>query len=149
MFRSLGQVIANIYVILLAHPHSWIALWVAMETMHFHKAQTGSFLELYFAFGGVVMNNLALNKKCPGVQGKHNWPQTIFFFNLYWAGMFIIINTVFFANVNLAAVANLCAILFSRTCVFVNIGSILWWKKVFTIFKCHFFWIIALTWPLT
>ena len=39
--------------------------------------------------------------------------------------MFIIINTVFFANVNLEAVASLCAILFSRTCVFVNIGRIL------------------------
>ena len=25
---------------------------VAMETMHFHIAQTGSFLELYFAFRG-------------------------------------------------------------------------------------------------
>ena len=39
--------------------------------------------------------------------------------------MFIIINTVFFANVNLVAVANLCAILFSRASVFVHIGSIL------------------------
>ena len=39
--------------------------------------------------------------------------------------MFIIINTVFFANVNLEAVASLCAILFSRACVFVHIGSIL------------------------
>ena len=42
--------------------------------------------------------------------------------------MFIIINTAFFANVNLVnleAVASLSAILFSRTCVFVHIGSIL------------------------
>ena len=39
--------------------------------------------------------------------------------------MFIIINTVFFANVNLGAVASLCAILFSRASVFVHIGSIL------------------------
>ena len=39
--------------------------------------------------------------------------------------MFIIINTLFFANVNLEAVASLCAILFSRANVFVHIGSIL------------------------
>ena len=39
--------------------------------------------------------------------------------------MFIIINTVFFANVNLKAVASLCAILFSRASVFVHIGSVL------------------------
>ena len=39
--------------------------------------------------------------------------------------MFIIINTVFFANVNLEVVASLCAILFSRASVFVHIGSIL------------------------
>ena len=39
--------------------------------------------------------------------------------------MFIIINTVFFANVNLEAVASLCAILFSCASVFVHIGSIL------------------------
>ena len=39
--------------------------------------------------------------------------------------MFIIINTVFFANVNLEAVASLCTILFSCASVFVHIGSIL------------------------
>ena len=39
--------------------------------------------------------------------------------------MFIIINTVFFANVNLEAVASFCAILFLHTSVFVHIGSIL------------------------
>ena len=39
--------------------------------------------------------------------------------------MFIIINTFFFANVNLEAVASLCAILFSYASVFVHIGSIL------------------------
>ena len=37
--------------------------------------------------------------------------------------MFIIIKTVFFANVNLEALASLCAILFSRASVFVQIGS--------------------------
>ena len=68
------------------------------------------------------MNNLALKKKCPGVQGKLNWPGL---FNLYCARTFIIINTVFFANVNLEAVASLCAILFSHASVFVHIGSIL------------------------
>ena len=40
--------------------------------------------------------------------------------------MFIIINTVFFfANVNLEAVASLCAILFSYASAIVHIGSIL------------------------
>ena len=39
--------------------------------------------------------------------------------------MFITINTVFFANVNLEAVAGLCAILFSCAIVFVHIDSIL------------------------
>ena len=39
--------------------------------------------------------------------------------------MFIIINMVFFANVNLEAVASLCSILFSRESGFVHIGSIL------------------------
>ena len=39
--------------------------------------------------------------------------------------MFIIINTVFFANVNFEAVSSLCAILFSRASVIVYIGSIL------------------------
>ena len=34
--------------------------------------------------------------------------------------MFIIINKVFFANVNSEAVASLCAILFSRSSVFVH-----------------------------
>ena len=39
--------------------------------------------------------------------------------------MLTIIDTVFFANVNLEPVASLCAILYSRACVFVNIGIIL------------------------
>ena len=39
--------------------------------------------------------------------------------------MFVIINTVFFANANLEAAASLCAIIFSCACVFVHIGSIL------------------------
>ena len=39
--------------------------------------------------------------------------------------MFTIINTVFLANVNLEAVARLCAILFLRASVSVNISSIL------------------------
>ena len=45
-----------------------------METMHFHIAKTGSFLELDFAFWGVLMNNLALKKNALGLQGKLNWP---------------------------------------------------------------------------
>ena len=39
--------------------------------------------------------------------------------------MFIIINTVLFANVNLDAVASLCCVLFSCACVIVHIGSFL------------------------
>ena len=39
--------------------------------------------------------------------------------------MFNIINMVFLANVNVEALASLCAILFSRARVFVHIGSIL------------------------
>ena len=45
--------------------------------MHFHIAQSGSFLELYLALRGVLMNNLALKKKCHGVQGMLNWPEYI------------------------------------------------------------------------
>ena len=44
--------------------------------------------------------------------------------------MFIIINTVFFANVNLEAVASLCAILFPCASAFVHIGSFLSLKKI-------------------
>ena len=38
MFSSLGLEAAEIWVILEAHPHSRIALGVAMETIHFHIA---------------------------------------------------------------------------------------------------------------
>ena len=40
-------------------------LWVAMVTIHFHVAQTGSFLvKHFFRIQGIPGNN------CPGVQGK-------------------------------------------------------------------------------
>ena len=37
-----------------------------METMHFHIAQTGSFLELYFAFRG-LNEQFGTQEKSPGV----------------------------------------------------------------------------------
>ena len=53
--------------------------------------------------------------------------------------MFIIINMVFFANVNLEAVASLCAVLISRASVFFfvfffHIGSILGLKKNYLLY---------------
>ena len=45
-------------------------LWVAMETMHFHIAQTKFFLRTpSFRIQGVPMNNLAPMKNCPGGGG--------------------------------------------------------------------------------
>ena len=50
-------------------------LWVAMETIHFHKAaHTKMFLRTpSFRIQEVPMNNLAPMKNCPGVQGNLNW----------------------------------------------------------------------------
>ena len=45
-----------------------------METMHFHIAKIGSFLELYFAFRGGLNEKFGTQEKCPGVKGKLNWP---------------------------------------------------------------------------
>ena len=45
-----------------------------METMHFHIAQTGSILELFFAFGGLNGQFSTQEKNSLGVQGKLNWP---------------------------------------------------------------------------
>ena len=49
-------------------------LWVAMETMHFHIAQTKIDLRTpSFCIQGVPMNNLAPMKNCPrGVNGNLN-----------------------------------------------------------------------------
>ena len=52
-------------------------LWVAIETMQFHIAQTKIFLRTpWFPIQGIPMNNLAPMKNCPGgggVQGNLNW----------------------------------------------------------------------------
>ena len=54
-------------------PFMRIALPVAMETMHFHIAQTNLFLgQLCFAFRGSPINNFAPMRNCPGVQGRSN-----------------------------------------------------------------------------
>ena len=52
------------------------SLWVVIETMQFHIAQTKIFLRTpSFPIQGVPMNNLAPMKNCPGggVQGILNW----------------------------------------------------------------------------
>ena len=52
------------------------SLWVGIETMQFHIAQTKFFLRTpWFPIQGVPMNNLAPMKNCPGggVQGNLNW----------------------------------------------------------------------------
>ena len=50
-------------------------LWVAMETMHFLKAQTAIlFGQLCFAFKGVLIKQMIPIKICPRVQGKLSWP---------------------------------------------------------------------------
>ena len=51
------------------------SLWVGIETMLFHIAQTKIFLRTpSFPIQGVPMNNLAPMKNCPGgVQGNLNW----------------------------------------------------------------------------
>ena len=55
------------------------SLWVGIETMQLHIAQTKFFLRTpSFPIQGVPMNNLAPMKNCPGgggggVQGNLNW----------------------------------------------------------------------------
>ena len=57
------------------------SLWVGIETMQFHIAQTKIFLRTpSFSIQGVPMNNLAPVKNCPGgggggggFQGNLNW----------------------------------------------------------------------------
>ena len=54
------------------------SLWVAIETMQFHIAQTKIFLRTpLFRIYGVPMNNLAPMKIVLGVQGNLNWYQGI------------------------------------------------------------------------
>ena len=51
-----------------------IPLWVAMETMHFHMAQTGlSFRNILFSFSfRCPGSNLSPMKNCSRVQGRSN-----------------------------------------------------------------------------
>ena len=50
------------------------SLWVAIETMHFHIAQTEVFGTPSFRIQGVPMNNLSPMQNCPsGLQGNLNW----------------------------------------------------------------------------
>ena len=53
------------------------SLWVGIETMQFHIAQTKIFLRTpSFPIQGVPMNNFPPMKNCPGgggVQGNLNW----------------------------------------------------------------------------
>ena len=51
-------------------PFFKIALWVTMETMHFHIAQTGLFLETFVRI--LEVHNLAPIKIVMGVQGRSN-----------------------------------------------------------------------------
>ena len=71
------------------------------------------------------MNNLALKKKMPGVQGKLNCPKLYCSLMCIRPECLLSLIRYNFANVNLEAVASLNAILFSLATVFVHIGSIL------------------------
>ena len=44
-------------------------LWVVMEAMHFHIAQTYFFKTTLFHIQGTPINNLAPMKNCPGGRG--------------------------------------------------------------------------------
>ena len=48
-------------------------LWVAMETMHFHIAQTIFFQDTFVLHPGVQMNHLAPMKSWGGEHGNLNW----------------------------------------------------------------------------
>ena len=51
-------------------PYLGSAQWVAMETMHFHIAQTNIFLGTnFFCIWGVPMNTMTPMKNCPGGGG--------------------------------------------------------------------------------
>ena len=63
------------------------------------------------------MNNLTLKKKCPGVQGKLNWPGLYFSLMCIEPECLLSLIRYYFANVNLEAVASLYAILLSRASV--------------------------------
>ena len=51
-------------------PFIRITLWVAMVTMHFHKAQMSLYFGTFFGVQGVPGNNLGSMKSCPGVQSR-------------------------------------------------------------------------------
>ena len=55
-------------------PFLRIALWVAMETMHFTHSRNKFFLEVkLFLHSEVPKNKLAPMKSCPGVLGWSNY----------------------------------------------------------------------------
>ena len=54
-------------------PFLRITLQVAILTMHFHIAQAGLFLGIFFRILGIPGHNLAPMKNCPvGVHGRSN-----------------------------------------------------------------------------
>ena len=61
------------------------SLWVGIETMQFHIAQTKIFFRTpSFPIQGVPMNNLAPMKNCPGgVQGNLNWMQGYYYIFIF------------------------------------------------------------------
>ena len=64
------------------------SLWVGIETMQFHIAQTKIFLRPpSFPIQGVPMNNLALLKNCHwgGMQGNLNWMPGYMFICALWS----------------------------------------------------------------
>ena len=63
------------------------------------------------------MNNLALKKKCLGVQGQLNWPGLYCSLICIEPECLLSLIRYYFTNVNLKAVASLLSILFSRASV--------------------------------
>ena len=70
------------------------SLWVGIETMQFHIAQTKLFLRTpSFPIQGVPMNILAPMKNCPGgggVQGNLNWMPGYIHHLLFFGSLFTI-----------------------------------------------------------
>ena len=82
------------------------SLWVGIETMQFHIAQTKIFLRTpSFPIQGVPMNNLAPMKNCPGgVQGNLNWMPGYIVVD----SLFIVTPIVGFCNSSMFCCALLC-----------------------------------------
>ena len=108
------------------------SLWVGIETMQFHIAQTKIFLRTpSFPIQGVPMNNLAPMKNCPGgVQGNLNWMPG------YWssfAGMLFCCTKL---SVKLPNVAFSKAILSHENCMSHSV-SILSGKYTYSFFSTY------------